>query len=42
MSGGGRGGFKDQTCVGGGDMKEILKEAFVTDLGYEWRDIDRE
>ena len=37
-----RGGFKHHTCVGVGHMKEILKEAFVTYLGYEWRDIDRE
>lgn len=36
-----RGGFKHHTCVGVGHMKEILKEAFVTYLGYDWVDIDR-
>ena len=35
-----RGGFKHHTCVGVGHMKEILKEAFTTYLGYEWVDID--
>ena len=35
-----RGGFKHHTCVGVGHMKEILKEAFVTYLGYDWVDID--
>lgn len=36
-----RGGFKHHTAVGVGHMKEILKEAFTTYLGYEWVDIDR-
>ena len=31
-----RGGFKHHTSVGAGHMKEILREAFVTYLGYEW------
>ena len=31
-----RGGFKHHTSVGVGHMKEILKEAFTTYLGYEW------
>ncbi|MCH4191106.1 MAG: hypothetical protein LKF52_02275 [Butyrivibrio sp.] len=35
-----RGGFKHHTAVGEGHMKEILKEAFTTYLGYEWADID--
>ena len=35
-----RGGFKHHTLVGVGHMKEILKEAFTTYLGYEWIDID--
>ena len=35
-----RGGFKHHTCVGVGHMKDILKEAFTTYLGYEWVDID--
>ncbi|MDO4285331.1 MAG: hypothetical protein Q4C60_08330 [Eubacteriales bacterium] len=35
-----RGGFKHHTAVGTGHMKEILKEAFTTYLGYEWTDID--
>ena len=35
-----KGGFKHHTCVGVGHMKEILKEAFTTYLGYEWVDID--
>ena len=35
-----RGGFKHHTSVGVGHMKEILKEAFTTYLGYEWVDID--
>jgi len=26
--------------VGVGHMKEVLKEAFTTYLGYEWVDID--
>ena len=37
-----RGGFKHHTVIGKGHMKEILKEAFTTYLGYEWVDIDRE
>ena len=36
-----RGGFKHHTCIGAGHMKDILKEAFTTYLGYEWVDIDR-
>ena len=35
-----RGGFKHHTAVGVGHMKEILKEAFTTYLGYDWVDID--
>ena len=35
-----KGGFKHHTCVGVGHMKDILKEAFTTYLGYEWVDID--
>ena len=35
-----RGGFKHHTSVGVGHMKEILREAFVTYLGYEWVEID--
>ena len=35
-----RGGFKHHTSVGVGHMKEVLKEAFTTYLGYEWADID--
>ena len=35
-----RGGFKHHTAVGVGHMKDILKEAFTTYLGYEWVDID--
>ena len=35
-----RGGFKHHTSVGVGHMKEILKEAFTTYLGYTWVDID--
>lgn len=35
-----RGGFKHHTCVGVGHMKEILKEAFTTYLGYDWVDIE--
>lgn len=35
-----RGGFKHHTSIGAGHMKEILKEAFTTYLGYEWVDID--
>ncbi len=36
-----RGGFKHHTSVGVGHMKEILKEAFTTYLGYRFVDIDR-
>ena len=35
-----RGGFKHHTTVGVGHLKEVLKEAFTTYLGYEWVDID--
>ena len=35
-----KGGFKHHTCVGVGHMKDILKEAFTTYLGYEWVEID--
>ena len=35
-----RGGFKHHTSVGEGHMKEILKEAFSTYLGYDWVEID--
>ena len=35
-----KGGFKHHTCVGVGHMKDILKEAFTTYLGYDWVDID--
>lgn len=35
-----RGGFKHHTSVGAGHMKEILKEAFTTYLGYAWVEID--
>ncbi len=35
-----RGGFKHHTSVGAGHMKEILKEAFTTYLGYDWVEID--
>ena len=35
-----RGGFKHHTSVGVGHMKDVLKEAFTTYLGYEWVDID--
>ena len=37
-----RGGFKHHTSVGVGHMKDILKEAFTTYLGYTWVDIDKE
>ena len=37
-----RGGFKHHTAVGYGHMKEILKEAYTTYLGYEWVDIDKD
>ena len=36
-----RGGFKHHTAVGVGHMKEILKEAFTSYLGYEWTEIGR-
>ncbi len=36
-----RGGFKHHTSVGMGHMKEVLREAFTTYLGYEWVDIDQ-
>ncbi len=35
-----RGGFKHHTTVCEGHIKEVLKEAFTTYLGYEWVDID--
>lgn len=35
-----RGGFKHHTSIGVGHMKEVLKEAFTTYLGYDWTDID--
>lgn len=35
-----RGGFKHHTSIGVGHMKEILKEAFTTYLGYDWAEID--
>lgn len=35
-----RGGFKHHTCVGAGSMKDILKEAVTTYLGYDWVEID--
>ena len=35
-----RGGFKHHTSVGVGHIKEVLKEAFTTYLGYTWVDID--
>lgn len=35
-----RGGFKHHTSIGVGHMKDVLKEAFTTYLGYEWVDID--
>ena len=35
-----RGGFKHHTSVGAGHMKDVLKEAFTTYLGYEWAEID--
>ena len=35
-----RGGFKHHTSIGVGHMKDILKESFVTYLGYEWAEID--
>ncbi len=35
-----RGGFKHHTSVGKGHMKDVLKEAFTTYLGYDWVEID--
>ena len=35
-----RGGFKHHTSIGVETVKEILKEAFTTYLGYDWVDID--
>ena len=35
-----KGGFKHHTCVGVGHMKDVLKEAFITYLKYEWVEID--
>ena len=35
-----RGGFKHHTAICEGHYKEVLKEAFVTYLGYDWIDID--
>jgi len=35
-----RGGFKHHTSVGVGHMKDVLKEAFTTYLGYDWVEID--
>ena len=35
-----RGGFKHHTAICEGHVKEILKEAFTTYLGYDWVDID--
>ncbi len=35
-----RGGFKHHTVVGVGHMKDILKEAFTTYLGWNWVEID--
>lgn len=35
-----RGGFKHHTTVGVGHMKDVLKEAFTTYLGYDWVEID--
>ena len=35
-----RGGFRHHTSVGVGHMKDVLKEAFTTYLGYEWVEID--
>ena len=35
-----RGGFKHHTAICEGHVKEILKEAFTTYLGYAWVDID--
>lgn len=35
-----RGGFKHHTAICEGHVKEILKEAFTTYLGYTWVDID--
>ena len=35
-----RGGFKHHTAICESHVKEILKEAFTTYLGYDWVDID--
>ena len=35
-----RGGFKHHTAICEGHVKEILKEAFTTYLGYDWVEID--
>ena len=35
-----RGGFKHHTAICEGHVKEILKEAFTTYLGYTWVEID--
>ncbi|MCI2048309.1 MAG: hypothetical protein LKJ76_01140 [Lachnospiraceae bacterium] len=35
-----RGGFKHHTAVGMGHMKDVLKEAFTTYLGWDWAEID--
>jgi len=35
-----RGGFKHHTSICEGHVKEILREAFTTYLGYDWVDID--
>ena len=35
-----RGGFKHHTSVGVGHMKDVLREAFTTYLGYDWVEID--
>lgn len=35
-----RGGFKHHTSIGVGHMKDVLKEAFTTYLGYDFVEID--
>lgn len=35
-----RGGFKHHTSIGTGHMKDVLKEAVTTYLGYDWVEID--
>lgn len=35
-----KGGFKHHTCIGVGHLKDVLKEAMTTYLGYEWVEID--